>query len=211
MFNSKSYKTNALALLKGRWILPCFFSVTAIAVYCCVSTATTMSDSIILLALALCIYGIVLVGLLHVSIKLQNRSEVITAETFFEGFEIWIKAVLGTLWFMLWVMLWGLLFIIPGMIKAISYSMMFCVIAENPEIGTDKAMKISKILTDGHKANLFGFVMGFFGWFLLSCISMGIGFIWLIPYFQTAFVNAYFDLKRMAFLKGTLTPADFCN
>lgn len=211
MFNSKSYKANALALLKGRWNLPCFFSVMAMAVYCCVSTAAKMADSIILLALSQCIYGIVSVGLLHVAFKLQNKLEVITTETFFEGFNIWINAVLGTLWFLLWVILWGWLFIIPGIVKALSYSMMFCVITENPEIGTDKAMKISKILTDGHKADIFGFIMGFSGWFLLSCISMGIGFVWLIPYFQTAFVNAYLDLKRMAFAKGTLTPADFCN
>jgi uncharacterized membrane protein len=130
--------------------------------------------------------------------------------TFLEGIEKnCLSALLGSLWKFLWVFLWSLLFIIPGIVKWYSYSMMYFVMAENPGISPMKAMDISKILTNGHKSDLFIFHLSFLGWFLLSCLSCGIGLIWLYPYFQMAHTYAYYDLKKMAITQGKLTPSDF--
>ena len=130
--------------------------------------------------------------------------------TFLEGLEShWLNALLGSLWNFLWVFLWSLLFVIPGIVKSYSYSMMFSVIAENPKISAVKAMDISKVLTDGHKADLFVMDLSFLGWLILSCLSCGIGFIWLVPYMTMTETHAYYDLKRMAFSQNKLTPADF--
>ena len=87
--------------------------------------------------------------------------------------------------------------------------MMFYVLAENPKIGPMKAMDISKILTQGHKADLFMMDLSFFGWIFLTMLTSGIGFIWLHPYMTMTETYAYYDLKRMAFAQGKLTPADF--
>ena len=70
-------------------------------------------------------------------------------------------------------------------------------------------MDISKILTQGHKADLFIMDLSFLGWIILSILSCGIGFIWLYPYMTMTEINAYYDLKRMAFAQNKLTPADF--
>ena len=86
---------------------------------------------------------------------------------------------------------------------------MFWVISENPGISVKKAMNISKVMTSGHKGELFCLSMSFFGWFLLCCLSCGVGFIWLHPYFATTMTNAYYDLKIMAFESKKLKPADF--
>uniref|UniRef100_UPI00388E21FA DUF975 family protein n=1 Tax=Treponema sp. TaxID=166 RepID=UPI00388E21FA len=109
----------------------------------------------------------------------------------------------------LWLFLWSLLFFFPAVIKFYSYLMMHYVIAENPEIKTDKAMKISIILTEGHKAELFSMHLSFFGWFLLCCFTQGIGLIFLIPYVKMTELNAYYYLKQKAFAENRLSPADF--
>ena len=89
--------------------------------------------------------------------------------------------------------------------------MMFWVITENPQIGPQKAMKISKIMTNGHKADIFGMYLSFLGWAILSILSCGIGFFWFVPYIIQTMTNAYYDLKKMAFDTGVLKPADFAS
>ena len=87
--------------------------------------------------------------------------------------------------------------------------MMFFIIAENPKIGAEKAMNLSKILTAGHKSDLFLMHLSFLGWIFLCCITGGTGFIALVPYIQMTNLNAYYDLKQMALTARILSPADF--
>ena len=87
--------------------------------------------------------------------------------------------------------------------------MMFYIIVENPGISVTKAMNISKVMTFGHKSEIFCFAMTFLGWFILSCLTFGIGFFWLVPYMSLSSANLYTALKMEAILRGTLTPSDF--
>lgn len=212
MFNRVQYKKDALATLKDNWNIPCLLAI----VYLILTALSTTGTSI----LCACVSGIICVGMTFTFMKMivvshalagtEEAAEKISFSTFLEGIESrWLTALLGSLWNLLWVSLWSLLFVIPGIVKAYTYSMMFYVIAENPKIGAMKAMDISKVLTQGHKANLFMMDLSFFGWAFLSMLSCGIGFIWLLPYMVMAKTYAYYDLKRMAFAQGKLTPADF--
>ena len=208
MFNRIEYKKNALALLKGNWNLPCLIAL----IYIVLSCLTDMTPF-----LGIIVSGIMSVGLAFTLMKMasvaaagNSESEKVGFSTFLEALEHrWLTSLLGGLWNALWIFLWSLLFIIPGIVKSYSYSMMFYIIAENPKIGATKAMDISKVLTQGHKADLFVMDLSFLGWILLSLLSCGIGFIWLIPYMTMTEINAYYDLKRMAFAQNKLTPADF--
>lgn len=212
MFNRVQYKKDALATLKDNWNIPCLLAI----VYLILTALSTTGTSI----LCACVSGIICVGMTFTFMKMivvshalagtEEAAEKISFSTFLEGIESrWLTALLGSLWNLLWVSLWSFLFVIPGIVKAYSYSMMFYVIAENPKIGAMKAMDISKVLTQGHKANLFMMDLSFLGWAFLSMLSCGIGFIWLLPYMVMAKTYAYYDLKRMAFAQGKLTPADF--
>ena len=58
-------------------------------------------------------------------------------------------------WLSIKVMLWSLLFIIPGIIKAFEYSMVPCILAENPSMKSKRAFQISKAMTKGNKWHLF--------------------------------------------------------
>ncbi len=115
------------------------------------------------------------------------------------------------LWYSLWVFLWTLLFIVPGIVKAFSYSQMFFILAEYPDIGVRKAMQISKTMTKGNKGDLFVMCLSFIGWEILAALTCEIGSLWLRPYETMSFTNAYHAMKAHAIQAGDLTEEDFIN
>ncbi|MBA1392397.1 DUF975 family protein, partial [Lactobacillus sp. XV13L] len=62
-----------------------------------------------------------------------------------------------------------------------------------------EAITASLQLMSGHKWELFVLDLSFLVWFILSMITMGIGFIWLIPYVQTTRANFYRHLAGNQF------------
>lgn len=96
----------------------------------------------------------------------------------------------------LFTMLWSLLLFIPGIIKGLSYSMAMYILAENPGKPALECIEESKQMTKGHKMELFVLELSFFGWALLGVITFGIALIWVIPYMQATYVNAYHKLKN---------------
>ena len=91
----------------------------------------------------------------------------------------------------LFVALWSLLFIIPGIIKALSYAMTPFIMAENPDMTALEAINASKELMDGHKAELFMLELTFLGWILLCALTLGIGSFFLNPYLNAAHTAFY--------------------
>lgn len=199
MFNRILYKKQALEQLKGSWKAFCLSSLIFIVISAISSAGTILSAFIT---------GTLVTAYLRMCLKKAGGQKV-TLTTFLNGIEYFIAGTLGMLWFLLWTLLWSLLFVIPGIIKSIEYSQMFYVIAENPEIGVAKAMRISKILTQGHKSDLFIMSLSFFGWAILASIPAGIGFIWLAPYQNMAMTNAYLALKEEALRTGKILQSDF--
>lgn len=95
----------------------------------------------------------------------------------------------------LFTFLWSLLFIVPGIIKSISYSMSMYILAENKGMNALDCINASKQMTNGHKANLFVLGLSFIGWILLGSITFGLAYIWVGPYMQATYTNAYLQLK----------------
>ena len=98
----------------------------------------------------------------------------------------------------LFTFLWSLLFVIPGIIKGISYSMANYILAENKGKSARECINESKRLTQGHKGELFVLSLSFLGWGLLCVITLGIAAIWVIPYMNATMANAYQKLKEAA-------------
>ncbi len=90
----------------------------------------------------------------------------------------------------LYVFLWTLLLVVPGIIASFSYAMTPYIMAEHPEYGANEAIGLSKELMRGNKWRFFYLEFSFIGWLLLSGLTLGIGFLWLIPYVEAA--NAAF-------------------
>lgn len=95
----------------------------------------------------------------------------------------------------LFTFLWSLLLIVPGIIKGCSYSQAMYILAEDPSMGATEAINRSKSMMDGHKMEYFLLSLSFIGWSILGIFTLGILYIWLIPYMQTTLANYYKSLK----------------
>lgn len=116
-------------------------------------------------------------------------------ERLFDGFRDYWRVLLANVLVGIYVSLWTLLLIVPGIIKAYSYAMTNYVLHDYPELTSDSAIERSMEMMKGHKFDLFYLQLTFIGWALLSILTLGIGFLWLIPYMQTATACFYEDVK----------------
>lgn len=92
--------------------------------------------------------------------------------------------------------LWSLLLFVPGIIKALSYSMAPYILAENEYyMSPQDAIKESMRIMEGHKMDLFILELSFIGWFLLTSVTCGIAGIYVIPYYQATLTNFYKEIK----------------
>lgn len=133
--------------------------------------------------------GIVIFSL---SIARDQKAEF---DQLFQGFANFKKALGTYLLMVLFVLLWMLLLFVPGIIAAISYSMTFYILADDPSIGAMEAIKKSKEMMYGHKWKFFCLGLRFIGWILLCCLTFGIGMFWLAPYMQVSAAKFYEDVK----------------
>lgn len=109
----------------------------------------------------------------------------------------------------LYTFLWSLLFLIPGIIKSYEYAAVNYILAVRPDIDKDEALRLSKILMDGNKWDLFVLRLSFIGWDVLSGLTMGVLFyLYVNPYKQATYVEFFSDLRLQALAKGTITPND---
>ncbi|WP_040327470.1 DUF975 family protein [Clostridium ihumii] len=120
-------------------------------------------------------------------------------EDLFKGFSNYVTSLIAQVLMTIFMALWTLLLIIPGIIAGIKYSMTFYIIADNPEISALDAIDKSKKMMDGHKWDYFCLQLSFIGWAILSIITCGIGFIWLVPYVQTSNTYFYENIKETEF------------
>lgn len=113
----------------------------------------------------------------------------------FSGFDDFWNAFKVQFFMGLFTFLWALLFYIPGIVKGLSYSMAPYILAENKGKAALECINESKAMTNGHKMDLFVLGLSFIGWFLLGAITLGIAYIWIVPYMSATFANAYNSLK----------------
>lgn len=116
--------------------------------------------------------------------------------TIFDGFQHYGQIVLLNFMVMLFTILWSLLFVIPGIIKGLSYSMSTYILAENPDMSASEALDESKAIMDGHKMDLFVLSLSFIPWMLLCTITLGIAGIYVGPYMTLTMTNFYHKIKR---------------
>ncbi|MDH8678438.1 DUF975 family protein [Fusibacter bizertensis] len=123
-----------------------------------------------------------------------TRKETAEINDMFSGFQIFLAAFLTNFFIVLFTVLWSLLFLIPGIIASISYSMTYYILQDQPELSPLEAIAQSKALMRGHKMDFFILAISFVGWFLLSLITFGLGFLYLLPYYNATKAHFYNDL-----------------
>ncbi|MBO4318873.1 MAG: DUF975 family protein, partial [Treponema sp.] len=229
MFDRQKYKYIARLQLKGRRGVPVLATLTVIAVVFLIylpdrinryrqllyglgypkQTSVGNALSFLVPFLVYFIYGVMTMAYTYLHVVMSHTTKEVKFSTYINGFNFWLQGVLGYLWRLLWVTLWSMLFVIPGIVKSYSYSQMFFILAENPDIPVRKAMRMSILMTNGHKADLFKLDMSFIGWTILSLLTGGLVELWVGPYRAMAKVNAFHALKEEALRVGVLERYDF--
>jgi len=146
--------------------------------------------------------GFLLIGPLSVGLSyylldyIENKNNGDKFELLIEGLKkSLVNSIVAGLLNMVFVFLWSLLFVIPGIIKALAYSMYPYIIADNPEIDAMEALKRSEEMMRGNKTRLLALYISFIGWFILSAFTFGVGLFFLMPYIHTTVTNFYVDLR----------------
>ena len=122
---------------------------------------------------SLFIVGPLNVGLTRAHIDASKEKEV-TVPTYFSGFKNYGINLAAGLLVEVFTFLWSLLLIVPGIIKGLSYSLTYYILAVDDKIGPNEARKLSMQMMKGYKGQLFVLYLSFFGWALLSILTFGV-------------------------------------
>lgn len=93
----------------------------------------------------------------------------------------------------------GIIILIVSMIFAIIidllYSLSYIIAYDNPEMTTKEAVAESANIMRGHRVELFLLQLSFIGWAILCVLTLGIGFLWLLPYKQMAIISFHDEIN----------------
>ena len=143
----------------------------------------------------LLIAGAMAVGLSTFALNVAH-GRMLSIKQVFSGFDRFGTTLATYLLTIIFILLWTLLLIIPGIIAAFAYSQVFFVLADDPTITPMQAIERSKVIMRGNKWKFFCLKLRFIGWAILSVLSLGIGFLWLIPYIFVTDAKFYEDIKK---------------
>jgi uncharacterized membrane protein len=181
--------SEAKASLSGKWGLAIGVSVLYV-----ILSSGIQSIKGIGLIFSLIIGGPLMYGIQLFMLTL-SRNEDANLEMLFEGFKLFEKTLKLYLWMVLKVLLWMLLLIVPGIIKAIAYSQAFYLFIEDNSLDAKEALQKSEQMMEGYKMKYFLLGLRFFLLALLCILTLGIGFLWLMPYAQVTLAKFYDDVK----------------
>lgn len=119
---------------------------------------------------------------------------------------VWLSILMSV-----FIFLWSLLFVIPGIVAAYRYKMACYALMDNPQLTAREALNVSKRITQGHKWELFVLDLSFIGWHLLCAMTLGILYIWKLPYIQTTYAHAYNWLVSLDQVNSYQPPFDDQN
>ena len=108
----------------------------------------------------------------------------------------WVKAILAYFMMGVLVAVGFILLIIPGIIAALMFSQVFFIMGEDKEIGAYDALVKSMNMMKGYKWKFFRIALRIMGLAILCIFTLGIGFIWLLPYQNVVYAKFYDDIKN---------------
>lgn len=175
--------------LKGKWVV----AITMVLVYTVIIIGLRFIPYVGALVVAL-VSGPITFGLTLFWINISRNHEAKLSDIS-AGQGRYIDLIVTKILISWFTFLWTLLLIIPGIIASISYSMTYYIMVDDPEIKPMAAINKSKAMMYGYKWKFFYLNLRFLGWALLCLLTVGIGFLWLVPYMQVSIAKFYDDIK----------------
>jgi uncharacterized membrane protein len=176
--------------LKGMWWLGVGVTLIIFVISCVLNLIPKVGGIIDFI-----ITGPLMIGVAMFYLTVAKKQSAPRLGQIFDGFNYFGAGFVASLLMTIFIILWALLLIIPGIIAGLSYAMTYFILAENPQTHGLEAIRKSKAMMKGYRWKLFCLGLRFFGWTLLGILSLGIGFLWITPYFLTSLTNFYLDIK----------------
>lgn len=209
MKTNQDYKNAALAALKGNWPPAVVATIVYLIIYLAVSLVTNLMDvetvsmgalfAILICSLLVSFFVTLPLGVGYYnalnSLLIEDDNN-LTNNMFKFAYDRTLRNVGGMLLMGLYVFLWTLLFIIPGIVKSIAYAMTPFILKDYPELSVNQAINLSMKMMKGRKFDYFWLGLSFIGWGLLCILTLGIGYLWLMPYMCTSMASFYQDVKN---------------
>ena len=204
---AKFFRDAALAQLKGNWGHAVLFTLVFFLINIALGTfgviSELISEGVISLLLDLldfllhlCVASALSYGV-SVSFLEYVRTNDLNIGRMFDAFEANYGRAIGVYLSVVVMSLLGLIvLIVPGVIFAIAVSMSFYILKDNPELGVIDVIERSIQMMKGHKMEYFCLGLSFIGWIILGILTLGIGFIWILPYICTADAHFYEYVKE---------------
>ena len=151
--------------------------------------------------LILSLYGLVVTGPFTYGISVimlrVSRGQSASVMNIFDGFTKVFKTLGLLLYITLFVCLWSLLFIIPGLIAAVRYSMAFYVMIDNPDYSIKQCVDESKNLMRGNVWKFIVLQFSFIGWILLTAAASGLILSVIVLFMPTAIATIVMESGAM--------------
>lgn len=146
---------------------------------------------------ALLVTGTITYGCERMFLKQARDAQPMEIGDLFSGFtscfgETFVLGFLSSLF----IALWSLLLVIPGIIKAYSWSMIYFIKVDHPEYDWRQCLSESAAMMNDHKLDLFLLDLSFIGWYLLGSLCFGLGTLWVAPYHKAAKAQFYAELCK---------------
>jgi len=182
--------SEARASLNGKWPL-------AIGTFL-ILLLISMGAALIPLAgqiIGILIAGPLAVGGAYFALNIVRDQVAQTDDLFFSFNNNLSNSILAYLLVVAFALIGFILLIIPGIIVALALSQTWFILAENPSMDSYDAIMRSKKMMDGYKFKLFKIQLRLLGLGLLCLLTLGIGFLWLIPYQYVVYAKFYEEVK----------------
>ena len=107
----------------------------------------------------------------------------------------YLSSIRGILRMKIYQALWNFT-IIGGIIKNYSYKMTTYILAENPEISSKDAIKMSREMMNGSKLKCLAMDLSFIPWYILEYVTFGLVGIYATPYIKSTYTALYETLRK---------------
>ena len=169
------------------------FAVLACFIFSVICSA---AGSIIVGIGAVIVTGPLSFGLNYLFLKQARDNQPMELGDLFKGFsEDFSQNLLIGLMTAIFTALWSLLLIVPGIVKAYSYAMVYYIKADHPEYNWRQCIAESQAMMNGHKMDLFILDLSFIGWMIVGSLCLGVGTLWVSAYMEAARAHFYESIQ----------------
>ena len=91
---------------------------------------------------------------------------------------------------------------IPFIMYSYSYAQIIYIVAIDSNMPIKDIFTLSRIFMRGQKWRMFRLQITYIGWYLISLLTIGVGFIWLVPYFKEGMAVFYNEISGVGNLEN---------